>query len=252
MCKKNNFLILILAVTSLIASDSIKTQIIGKVQYEGKAPRAKKLNMAADPICGKAHEGQPVFNESFKINEEQYMENVMVWVINPKHTSGIPETSVELDQLGCAYVPHVSGIMKGQNLIIKNSDQTLHNIHSMSEVNSNFNFAMPSKSDPSSKIFNQTESPFYIKCDVHPWMKSWMVVLDHPYWSATDKDGNYTIGLDGLETGEYELCFWHEKWDKSMKAEGYCGESYKQSITITDKTVDAGTKIFKKPSKKKK
>ena len=41
-----------------------------------------------------------------------------------------------LDQVGCQYIPHVTGIMKGQNLMIKNSDKTLHNIHSMSEVNS--------------------------------------------------------------------------------------------------------------------
>ena len=251
MLKKNIILFLILSITTLSASDSIITQITGQVQYDGKAPRPKKLNMAADPICGKAHEGQPVFNESFKINEEQYMANVMVWVINPKHAEEIPESSIELDQIGCAYVPRVTGIMKGQNLIIKNSDKTLHNIHSMSEVNSSFNFAMPAKSDPSSKKFSETESPFYIKCDVHPWMKSWMIVLDHPYWSVTDENGNYAIDLNGLETGEYELCFWHEKWDKSMKANGYCGDAYKQTITVTDKDITAGTKIFKRPPKKK-
>ena len=78
-----------------------------------------------------------------------------------------------------------------------------------------------------------------------------MIVLDHPYWSVTDENGNYAINLNGLETGEYELCFWHEKWDKSMKANGYCGDAYKQSITITDKDVIAGTKIFKRPPKKK-
>ena len=251
MLKKNIILFLILSITILNATDSIITQITGQVQYEGKAPRPKKLNMAADPICGKAHEGKPVFNESFKINEEQYMENVMVWVIDPKHAQGIPESSIELDQIGCAYVPRVTGIMKGQNLIIKNSDKTLHNIHSMSEVNSSFNFAMPAKSDPSSKNFSETEEPFYIKCDVHPWMKSWMIVLDHPYWSVTDENGNYAIDLNGLETGEYELCFWHEKWDKSMKANGYCGDAYKQTITVTDKDITAGTKIFKRPPKKK-
>ena len=101
MLKKNIILFLILSITTLSASDSIITQITGQVQYDGKAPRPKKLNMAADPICGKAHSG-PVFNESFKINEELYMENVMVWVVDPKHAEGIPESSIELDQIGCA------------------------------------------------------------------------------------------------------------------------------------------------------
>ena len=179
------------------------------------------------------------------------MENVVIWVKDPKHSAEIPETPVVLDQTGCTYVPHVTGIMKGQNLMIKNSDKTLHNIHSMSEVNSSFNFAMPAKSDPSMKNFSKNEDPFYIKCDVHPWMKSWVVILEHPYWAVTDKDGNYSINLDSLEAGTYDLCFWHEKWDKAMKGAGYCSDEYKATVTISDKSVDAGTQTFKRPAKKK-
>ena len=81
--------------------------INGKVQYEGKVPRAKKLNMAADPICGKAHT-EPVFNESFLVNGDQFMENVIVWIDSPKHSSEVPSEPVVLDQVGCKYVPHVT------------------------------------------------------------------------------------------------------------------------------------------------
>ena len=244
----NKCLLLIACFGLIIASESI--EINGKVQYEGRAPKPKKLNMAADPICGKSHSG-PVFNESFLINSDKYMQNVVVWINNPKHSATIPETAIVLDQIGCKYTPHVTGIMKGQDLMIKNSDKTLHNIHSMSEVNSNFNFAMPAKSDPSIKNFSEIEDPFYIKCDVHPWMKSWVFVLEHPYWAVTDEAGNYSMNLDSLEPGTYDLCFWHEKWDKAMKGAGYCSDEYKTTITIADKSVDAGTQIFKRPAKKK-
>ena len=93
---KNNmfFLILGLCLTILIANDSTKICIEGKVKYDGKLPRAKKLNMAADPICGKAHGTNPVFNESFKANSDGYLENVLVWVINPKHSAKFPENIV--------------------------------------------------------------------------------------------------------------------------------------------------------------
>ena len=246
---KNKCLFLLVFSVSLVMATDV-SKIMGKVQYEGKAPRPKKVNMNADPICGKSHSG-PVFNESFLINKENYMQNVMVWVKNPKHSAGIPAAPIELDQVGCKYIPHVTGIMQGQELLIKNSDKTLHNIHSMSKENNAFNFAMPAKSDPSVKKFNKQEDPFYIKCDVHPWMRSWVVVVDHPFWAVTDADGNYEIDLNGLEAGEYELCFWHEKWDKSMKNTGYCGDDYKQTISIADKSVDAGTKTFKRPPKKK-
>ncbi len=245
---KNKWLILTMVATTILAADI--TEVAGKVFYDGKAPRPKKVNMNADPICGKSHTG-PVFNESFLINEDNFLQNVMVWINNPKHTSSVPSNPIELDQVGCKYIPHVTGIMEGQELLIKNSDKTLHNIHSMSKVNNAFNFAMPAKSDPSTKKFDSKEDPFYIKCDVHPWMKTWVVVLDHPYWGVTDENGNYSIDLSGLEAGDYDLCFWHEKWDKSMKKEGYCGDNFKQTVTVADKSVDAGTMTFKRPAKKK-
>ena len=65
MKMKSTVLFLMLSMTILIAEGETKKTITGKVQYEGPVPRAKKLNMAADPICGKSHSG-PVFNESFK------------------------------------------------------------------------------------------------------------------------------------------------------------------------------------------
>ncbi len=250
---KNKFLfLLVFSVSLIMAEDTAK--IMGKVQFDGKVPRKdngeqrlKKISMNADPICGKSHSGA-VYRESFLVNEENYLQNVMVWINNPNHSRKIPETAIELDQIGCRYVPHVTGIMKGQELLIKNSDKTLHNINSKSEVNSAFNFAMPAKSEPASKKFDKNEGPFYIKCDVHPWMKSWVVVVDHPYWAVTDGDGNYEINLEGLEAGEYELCFWHEKWDESMKTgDGYCSENYKQTITVSDASVTANTKLLKKP-----
>ena len=113
---KNKVLLLLACTSLIVASESMA--INGKVQYEGKKPRPpKEVNMAADPICGKTHEG-PVLNESFLINEEMYMQNVVVWINNPKHSATIPETAVVLDQVGCKYTPHVTGIMKGQDLIL--------------------------------------------------------------------------------------------------------------------------------------
>ena len=104
----NKWLILAFAATSILAADV--TEVTGKVFYDGKAPRPKKVNMNADPICGKSHSG-PVFNESFLINEDNFLQNVMVWVNNPKHSADVPSNPIELDQVGCKYIPHVTGIM---------------------------------------------------------------------------------------------------------------------------------------------
>ncbi len=94
--------------------------------------------MDADPVCGSSHK-EPVYNQSFIINEKGYLKNVMVYLKDVKYVGKAPETQAVLDQNGCMYSPHVQGMMKGQELLIKNSDATLHNIHGMPTINAEFN-----------------------------------------------------------------------------------------------------------------
>ena len=100
--------------------------------------------------------------------------------------------------------------MKDQPVIIKNSDGTLQNIHSMANNNPQFNFAMPQVVKEKETKFTKTEDPFYIKCDVHPWMKTWVGIFDHPYFAVTDENGNYKI--ENVPSGEYEIIAWQEKY----------------------------------------
>ena len=154
----------------------------GHVKYEGKSPKPKRLRMDADPVCGSSHSG-PVYSENFKMAKDGSMEEALVWLKNVKYNGGIPSEPAVLDQKGCVYVPHVFGMIAGQELLIKNSDATLHNIHSMPKVNKEFNFAMPKVVKKKKSTFAKSEpDPFYIKCDVHPWMKTWVLVSDHPYY----------------------------------------------------------------------
>jgi hypothetical protein len=40
-------------------------------------------------------------------------------------------------------------------------------------------------------------------CDVHPWMRSYISVLAHPFFAVTRDDGSYEI--KGLPDGDYEV-----------------------------------------------
>ena len=62
--------------------------------------------------------------------------------------------------------------------------------------------------------FNSSEDPFYIKCDVHPWMKTWVLVSDHPYYAVTDSNGDYEI--KNVPAGTYEVVCWQEKFKKKL------------------------------------
>ncbi len=206
--------------TSIILSGMLISSIFagslsGRVNFEGKSPKKKTLKMDADPVCGSSHK-EPVHNQSFIINEDGYLKNVLIYLKDVKYDGKAPETQAVLDQNGCVYLPHVQGMMVGQDLLIKNSDATLHNIHGLPKVNPEFNFAMPKVVKEKAISINKPEHPIYIKCDVHPWMKSYVSVFDHPFFAVTNDTGYYKI--DNIPPGEYEVIAWQEKFqDKKTK-----------------------------------
>ena len=134
----------------------------GHVKYDGKAPKKKKLRMDADPVCGSSH-SSPVLSENFKMASDGSMAEALVYLKNVKYSGGVPSEPAVLDQKGCIYMPHVFGMVAGQELLIKNSDATLHNIHSMPKVNKEFNFAMPKVVKEKKATFSKSEpDPFYL------------------------------------------------------------------------------------------
>ena len=224
---------------SVVYSGDIK----GKVKYDGKPPKKKPLRMDADPVCGASH-SEKVFAESFKVNAKGELAECIVYLKNVSYKGQTPSTAVELDQKGCIYTPHVFGIQAGQELLIRNSDATLHNIHSMAKVNNQFNFAMPKVVKSKTTTFDKVEDPFYIKCDVHPWMKTWISVFDHPYFATTDDNGNYKI--ENIPAGEYNVTAWHEM---DSKFEGFRQTG---TVVVGDGNSELSFKMKKGPKHKKK
>ena len=55
-----------------------------------------------------------------------------------------------------------------------------------------------------------------VKCNVHPWMRSYIGVVGHPFFAVTGDDGTFTI--KGLPPGTYTLEAWHEKFGTKESA----------------------------------
>ena len=186
------------------------SSITGTVTFDGDAPTLPALSMDAEPECAEQHTG-PVPAEMLVLGDGNTMGNIIVWVSDglPAGDWAAPTTPVVLDQRGCLYVPHAMGIMVGQPYRILNSDGFLHNIHTLPEINTTFNRAMPATLTETTTTFGQPEAIFQIKCDVHPWMLAYIGVFDHPFFSVTSSDGSYTIS--GLPPGTYEITAWQER-----------------------------------------
>ena len=181
----------------------------GLVKFEGTKPKSPALQMSADPYCASQHK-DAVLDEEVVVGPAGELANVIVYVKNAPATP-TPTTPAVLDQRGCQYVPHVSAVQAGQPIQIKNSDNTLHNVHAMPAVNGQFNEGQPVQGMVSTKKFDKVEpTPFRIKCDVHGWMKSFMAVLPSSYHSVSQANGTFSIG--NLPPGNYVLVAWHEKY----------------------------------------
>ena len=90
---------------------------------------------------------------------------------------------------------------------------------------------------------DKAEHPIKIKCDVHPWMKAYVSVFDHPYFSVTDDTGRYQI--DNVPPGKYEVVAWHER---DLK---YLVYSQTQSVDIGDGGTTLDFALTKGEKKKK-
>ncbi len=180
--------------------------ISGTIMYANGDPDAE-IAMDADPVCQGLHPNE-VYTEKVVIDGGG-LANVFVYVKSGLTGSyPAPAGKALLNQKGCQYTPHVSGIQVGQTLVIKNSDPTLHNVHAHPKINDEFNQGQPFEGMELEKSFDTAEVMIPFKCDVHPWMASYMGVLDHPFFAVSAGDGSFSI--EGLPAGDYEIEAWHE------------------------------------------
>jgi len=186
--------------------------VTGKVAFSGDKPAMRTIDMSANPACARAHAGSPPKSEEVVVNDNGTLKNVFVWVKSglPERAWPVPSTPVELAQKGCMYGPHVIGVMANQNIKIVNGDPTNHNIHPLPKINQEWNESQPPKGEDKLKHFAREEVMIPVKCNVHPWMRSYIGVVNHPFFAVTGDDGTFTI--KGLPPGTYTLEAWHEKY----------------------------------------
>jgi len=206
-------------------------EVTGTVTLTGAPPTFKSINMSAEPYCAKANP-KPVTPQDVVVGEKGALGNVVVYVKDnlDKYSFETPKNSVTLAQKGCMYDPHVVALMAGQTLEVKNEDQTTHNIHPMPKDNREWNTSQPPGAAPVDNSFARPEVAIPVKCNVHPWMKSYIAVFKNPFFAVTSKDGSFD--LKGLPPGTYTIEAWQEHYGV-VDQQVTIGPKESKTVTLT-------------------
>jgi hypothetical protein len=204
-----------LLASALASPPAMAGSVKGTVLFEGEPPTQPTLQRDSDPKCAKGRSDEAVVVTKGKLRD------VVVRVKNGtggKHAA--PATAVFIDQQDCMYTPRVVGIVAGQKLQVRNSDNTFHNVWGVVQNKDLFNKPQAPKAadlslDPSAAKAGDVVE---LKCGAHGWMHAYVAVQDHPYFAVTKADGTFEI--QGLAKGTYTLEAWHPVLGtKTMKIE---------------------------------
>ena len=206
--------VIALAIVLLTASPAPAQQgvgtIEGLVRLTAEPPRNRLIPMGADPNCLSINAGRRVAQEAVLRAPDGGLANVFVNLQGSFPEVPAPATPVVVDQRGCTYHPRVTGLQVGQMLHVRNSDTTLHNIHSLTSENNRFDTGQPTAGMVFEYRLKSEERMLRLYCGVHPWMTGFLGIVRHPYFAVTSSTGAFKVS--SVPAGKHTIQAWHERY----------------------------------------
>ncbi len=119
--------------------------------------------------------------------------------------SNLKSKMAVLDQRELKFVPYVLPVLVGTTVDFPNNDKNWHNLYAKSDAKK-FDLGLYAPGKSRSATFDKP-GVVRVLCNVHPNMEAFIVVKEHPYFSALDSRGNYR--LDGVPLGKFRVQVWH-------------------------------------------
>lgn len=219
------FIVGIAALCAAAATSVSAATLKGNVRYAGARVEKKTVPVTIDQyLCGKEKEaGDLVLSSTSGIR------NVVVSLHGVPAGSKAPANTApaKMDQKQCVFVPRVVVVPVGGTVEFLNSDRLLHNVRGGGKENPPFNRAQP-HARTISIVFKSPEI-LRVDCDLHSWMRAWIVVAEHPFYTVTNEEGEFVF--ENVPPGKYKLQTWQETLGRANQEVTVAGEGT-QTITV--------------------
>ena len=200
--------------------------LAGKVTLAGLAPQLATLPVTRDmKVCGTS---KP--DESLEVRDAG-VKNAVIWFPDLSEPKEAKPARQKLDQIACAFSPHVLAAPVGAAVDVVNSDKALHNVRAQEGDTKLMNYAMPI---PGHVVPTRMKKQgiFKVSCDVHPWMRAWILVLPNAKLAVTDEKGAFRI--EGVPPGKHKIKIWHERLgEKEAEVEISAEKTAKHDVEYT-------------------
>lgn len=191
--------------------------------YDGTPPPVGNITATKDQdYCGK----HDIPNEKLIVNsKDKGIKNVIVHVYSRSSGKDLPKTKHTakkhvLANKECRFEPHIILAHTGDTLAITNPDPIGHNANLNFIRNTAQNLMIPSGQQKDIELKEEEPAPIPIDCNIHPWMRAYVVVLDNPFADVSNESGE--IVIEGLPSGkeiEFAVRFEGGKLDE-VKVDG--------------------------------
>lgn len=218
--------------------------IKGRLVYGGdQVPPAKPLIKVGEALKdpGVCAADAPIPDNSLAIDPKtKGVKFAIVYLLkpngaNPAAAKALVDAhpTVVVDQKNCDFIPHVAAAYKDQTFEFKSSDPTLHNVHVTGFEDANSLNLTVQPNGSLKKKFIVERRPMPLSCDIHPWMKGYIMLFGHPFFAVTAEDGSFEI--KGVPAGPQNLVIWQE-------SVGYANPGAGKGMPVTVKA-DAGSDV---------
>lgn len=181
-------------------------KILGSVFLNTPAPALPEVVVDKTfHICGET------LTDPVLMVQEGGVKGAVIWIEwkpDEAYTTLEPQAPISLKSQKCLFHPRIQATRVGAFLHLNSGDETAHNPHGWwNNEKTVFNITLL---NPNLKFKRKLRwaGTYRVECDTHTWMKSYILVFNHPFFAVTDEKGNFV--LKDVPVGTHTLRVWHE------------------------------------------